>query len=72
MPRLAILDACPPPRLPSVGQGLIESDPPAPRCEALRAGGGQAPGDLHHVMDRRIENWRIVDVKPWPRPGLEF
>jgi len=28
--------------------GLSESDPPASRCEALRAGGGQAPGAVHH------------------------
>ncbi len=29
------------------------------RCEALRAGGGQAPGILHHITIRGIERRRI-------------
>ena len=38
---------------------LSKSDPPASRCEALRAGGRQAPGVLHHVMGRGIERKRL-------------
>jgi len=59
MPQSSRLDARPP--------RLSESDPPALRCKALRAGGelarqncgGQAPGILHHVMGRGIERKKI-------------
>jgi len=41
-------------------QARLDARPPrlSSRC---RAGGGQAPGSLHHVIVRGIEKRRIVD-----------
>ena len=41
---------------------LSESDPPASRCEALRAGGGQAHGALHHVMGRGTQEQTLPGI----------
>ncbi len=48
-------------RVPEFGNSPEgEADPPAsPAREQWRAGGGQAPGALHHVMGRGIDGVKI-------------
>jgi len=67
MPRSSRLDARP---LPSSGFRIPEFRRIGnSRCEALRAGGRQAPGVLHHVMGRGIERKRLFIDK---RDGQDF
>ena len=45
---------------PAVLSNLSRASPKVPcEIEALRAGGGQAPGALHHIIARGIERKRI-------------